>query len=267
MRSIKTHIGVTISLLALLMAVQFGFFVDRMMKSYEVVMKNEYSIVLVANKKLSVSDLNLSEISKLESIDANSVLTRLNGKISSQSLDKLKANLPKFYNVKISFFPNQSELKNFAEKLKKIEGVKKVEVFAKAHDSIYKILILLKNIITIFTILIVILGILLMIRQIKIWLLEHRERVEIMELFGASFFLKSMDLYRLAILDAIMAFGLCVVFYFSLPNFDFFNNTLNTIGIKISTINLEEIFVLLGVGLGIALLCVSITMLSIKTRK
>ena len=89
MKSIKTHIGVTISLLSLLMAIQFGFFVQRLMDSYEVVMKNEYSIVIAANRPLIINDVNLTEVQKLERIDSDSVLTRLKDKISNENLEKI----------------------------------------------------------------------------------------------------------------------------------------------------------------------------------
>ena len=266
MKSIKTHIGVTISLLSLLMAIQFGFFVQRVMDSYEVVMKNEYSIVIAANRPLIINDVNLTEVQRLEHIDSDSVLTRLKDKISKENLEKLKQNLPKFYNVKMAFFPSQNELNNIADKLKKIKGVTKVEIFAKAHDSIYKILILLKNIIAVFTFLIVILGVLLMIRQIKIWLLEHTRRIEVMELLGAPFFLKSAKLYQLSFLDAILATILCICFYVFMPHFAFYINTMATIGIEISSIVLDEILILLGISLLTAFTCVSITMLSIGNK-
>ena len=90
MKSIKTHIGVTISLLSLLMAIQFGFFVQRLMDSYEVVMKNEYSIVIAANRPLIINDVNLTEVQRLEHIDSDSVLTRLKDKISKENLEKIK---------------------------------------------------------------------------------------------------------------------------------------------------------------------------------
>jgi len=151
-------------------------------------------------------------------------------------------------------------------RLKKIKGVIKVEIFAKAHDSIYKILILLKNIITVFTFLIVILGVLLMIRQIKIWLLEHTRRIEVMELLGAPFFLKSARLYQLSFLDAILATILCICFYIFMPHFAFYINTMATIGIEISSIILDEILILLGISLLTAFICVSITMISISNK-
>jgi len=269
MKSVKTHFGVIISLLSLLMALQFGFFVQRLIASYEIVMKNEYSIVVVASKELSLEDVNSSigEIIKLENINPRAVLDRLKDKISVENLEKLKSNLPKFYNVKIGFFPSNSELKQIGESLEAIEGVNKVEVFAKAHDSIYKVLLLMKNIIFIFTVLIVILGIMLMIRQMKIWLLEHSRRIDIMELFGASYILKSARLYQVAIFDTFVAFLLCVAFYAFLPDFAFFHNTLNTIGVNIAPITLKEIGILFIIGILLALICVTLVMVSIREKK
>ena len=105
-----------------------------------------------------------------------------------------------------------------------------------------------------------------MIRQIKIWLLEHTRRIEVMELLGAPFFLKSARLYQLSFLDAILATILCICFYIFMPHFAFYINTMATIGIEISSIVLDEILILLGISLLTAFICVSITMISIGNK-
>ncbi|CZE49200.1 cell division protein FtsX [Campylobacter geochelonis] len=267
MRGIKTHFGVIISLVALLFSMQFGFFVNDLIKNYEFVMKNEYNIILVSKKELNKSDINatISEVADLEAISTKPMLKRLESKISKNSLDKLSQTLPKFYSVKLQFFPNNDELKTISEKLEKLDGISRVEVFAKAHDNVYRVLVLMKNLVYIFSFLITVLGLMLMLKQMRIWLYEHKERVEIMTLFGAPFFIKSFVLYKMAIVDSIISTIIVVLFYQFLPNFSFFQETMNIIGVSTQTIVLpEQGAVLFASSLILSLLIVTLVMFGIK---
>jgi cell division transport system permease protein len=45
----------------------------------------------------------------------------------------------------------------------------------------------------------------LVVKQMEIWQLEHRERMQVMEILGASAMLRSGVLFRVALTDAIIA--------------------------------------------------------------
>jgi len=259
------HFGVIISLVALLFSVQFSFLINSIIKSYENVMKDEYSIVIVSTKELSLESVNLKEVSNLRNINPEEMLQKLKSKISPTSMEKLVETLPKFYDVTLSFFPNSDELKAVSENLKKVDGVSRVEVFAKSHNSIYNILLMLKKIVYIFSILTFILSLMLMLKQMRIWLFEHRKRVEIMILFGAPYMIKSFVLYKMVVLDSLIATIIVVLFYKFLPNFDLYSNALSSLGIMVNPIILPDQGVyLFGVSLIVSILAVTFVMLSIN---
>lgn len=219
MKSFKTHFGVIISLIALLFSVQFGIFINNIIKSYEKTIQNQYNIVLVSKQNLTLKDLTsqISQISSISEISTADLISRLKDKVSASSLKALNENLPKFYSIKLKNFPDYSELSQIESRLKKIEQITRVEIFKKTHDEIFKVLNLLKWLVFSFALLIVLLGLMLIYKQMRIWVYEHRQRIEIMEIFGASFIVKSGKLYKMAIIDSIIATLLVIGFYMILP--------------------------------------------------
>lgn len=269
MKSFKTHFGVIISLIALLFSMQFGIFIANLTKIYGQSIQNEYNIVLVSKKEIDfskISDEN-QQIASIESIKTDNVIAKLKDKLSDQSMQALSANLPKFYNIKLKFFPNSDELKQIEENLKKIGEVSKIEVFQKTHDEIFKILLLLKWLVCGFAFLIVLLGLMLIYKQMRIWIFEHRQRIEIMELFGAPFFLKSEKLYRMAIMDSIISAFVVIAFYYFLPQSEIFMSATTLIVPFDKVINLpNDALMLLGSALLISLIAVTLVMIKVESE-
>lgn len=265
LKKIKTHIGVVISLVALLFSIQFSFLINDLIKSYENVMKDEYSIVLVSSKELNLENLNLKEVSNLHAIDPKNMLAKLEEKISKTSMEKLVQTLPKFYDVTLNFFPNSDELKTISENLKKVDGVSRVEVFAKSHNTIYNILLMLKKIVYVFSVLAFVLSLMLMLKQMRIWVYEHRKRVQIMMLFGAPYMIKSYVLYKMVILDSFIATIIVVLFYKFIPNLEIYSQAMNSLGIVVSSIALpQQALYLFGISLILSVSAVTFVMLSIN---
>lgn len=266
MKGFKTHFGVIISLVALLFSVQFVSFMLNLVSEYEELMKSEYNIIAVSKGDLKAS--HIKDIENITPIDPSDMLKNLEGKISKNSLDKLKATLPNFYSITLNVFPNRAKLDEISDKLMKIDSVSRVEVFAKAHSNIYKILLLIKNIIMFFSSLIIILGLMLMFKQMRIWLFEHKKRVEIMTLFGAPYLIKSFILYKMAVIDSIISAFIVTIIYTYLPNLESFRATLEVIGVTPNTINLPyDALFLLVLSLIVSTLTVTIVMFSIKEER
>ncbi|NLY03459.1 MAG: hypothetical protein GXZ15_01240 [Campylobacter sp.] len=266
MKGIKTHFGVIISLVALLFSVQFSFFMSSLINNYEELMKDEYNIIVVSTSDLNVADIK--DIRDVEIIDPSKMLAQLEGKISSKSMENLKDTLPNFYSITLNVFPDSDKLDEISKKIEKIEGVTRVEAFAKAHNNIYKILLLMNNTITLFSALIVVLGLMLMFKQMRIWLFEHKKRVEIMTLFGAPYLIKSFVLYKMAVIDSILAAAIVTLIYYFLPNFAIFSQITEVIGVTSIAINLPNDAIFLSVlSLVLSILTVTIVMLSIKEER
>lgn len=207
MKSLKRHLSLIVPLLAILFSLQAVLSIIRIQDSYEATLRNSYSIIIAASRELRSDEiaLRISEFQSLEPIDAESVIGKIQGEVSEENLERLKGSLPHYYSIMLSQFPNQARLAQITDVLKDIKDVKRVESFSKAHDRIYRLLLILKGTIMLFGIILSIVSVLLMIKQIEIWYFEHSERIEIMMLLGAPSWFRNGLLFRLAMMDSVVA--------------------------------------------------------------
>jgi len=222
MKSLNSHLSVIFPLFVLLFSLQFSFLSDKVVKNYAQKLTNDYSIVVVAPKAISqaVIQSRVKNIRSIKEISSKKILDRLKGNISSKNISLLKIALPKFYSIKLTSFPDIKKIESIKNSLLKSGLVTKVETFSKTHDKIYSMFELLKNTAFIFSVFIVIVSVLLMFKQMKIWLLEHRDRMAIMTLFGAPFWMKSAVLYRLVIIDSLVSTFLVALTFIFAPKLE-----------------------------------------------
>ncbi len=215
MRSLKNHISLIIPLFAILFAVEFYFVIDAIIKDYESRLNRDYSIVVVANKELSLQEIKVREpdIAQLQELNSTLVIERLKKSGVKVDFNELKNFLPKFYKVYLSSFPSSQKLEALRNKLLEIEGVKRVETFTKVHEKIYRFLLFLKNISKLFLAIIFVTSVMLVFKQIEIWNLEHSERMYIMALFGAPLWMRNAILIKLSVIDTIISTLLVYLLY------------------------------------------------------
>ena len=157
-------------------------------------------------------------------------------------------------------------MQKIKDRISKISGVSRVETFSKTHDKIYKILQLIKNISAIFSALIGLIGLMLFSKQMRIWLYEHKERIEIMTLLGAPSWLKSGALYKTALFDSFIATVSVVVFYLILPDLQPIKDAVVELNINFPAIDVfYEGGVLLSVSLAISFFAVYLVMRKART--
>lgn len=269
MRSFKSHISVIFPLVILLFAIEFSLMLGKFVSDYEFKMASDYNIIIVSEIELNENMLIpiIPTFASLTTLDANLILNRLKNDISAKNISVLKSILPKFYSLKLTNFPSKDAMVNIKANLSKIQGVKRVETFSKTHDQVYNMLILSKNIAEYFAILVGLLGLVLVFKQMRIWLYEHKRRVEIMTLFGAPYWLKSAMLYKLSIIDSIIATTLVVIFYAIFPALPSFKSAIFAVGFDQPNLNLlSDATILFGVSIGVSVIAVSLVMLLSRRR-
>ncbi|ARQ97373.1 cell division protein FtsX [Campylobacter lanienae] len=269
MRSFKSHISVIFPLVILLFAIEFSLMLGKFVSDYEFKMASDYNIIIVSEIELNDNMLIpiIPTFASLATLDANLILNRLKNDISAKNISVLKSILPKFYSLKLTNFPSKDAMVNIKANLSKIQGVKRVETFSKTHDQVYNMLILSKNIADYFAILVGLLGLVLVFKQMRIWLYEHKRRVEIMTLFGAPYWLKSAMLYKLSIIDSIIATTLVVIFYAIFPALPSFKSAIFAVGFDQPNLNLlSDATILFGVSIGVSVIAVSLVMLLSRRR-
>ncbi len=261
MKSLRNHISVIVPLFVLLFSIQFAFLTSKIVNEYSLKLTQDYSIVVVAPKTLSqaVIKSRVNGIKSIEEISSKKILDRLKGNISSKNISLLKNSLPKFYSVKLTSFPTEKEIKRIREELLDSGLVTKVETFLKTHNKVYKMFQALKNTALVFSILILLISVLLMFKQMNIWLLEHRERMAVMTLFGAPFWMKSAVLYRLVIIDSFISTALVATLFFVFPQLQIIDKFAQGMDIDIPKFDiLKDTGMLLGISLLFSLIIVTI---------
>ena len=267
MKSFKTHLSLILPLLFLMFAFEFIFIINQTLKHYETLLNERYSIIIASSTAQEQSKLKaqIPSISELKSIDIKEFMGRLKNNLSANNLATLEKNLPKFYKISLNHFPSQSELNEIKTKLSKLAGISKVEVFFKTYDQIYTLLTLMKFVFWFFLLIIITLSVVLFFKQMRIWLFEHTERVEIMCLFGAPFWFRAFMLYKIVFVDCFIAFLLLLVFFTQIFSLDIVQTSLNLAGISLPEMNfILHLIIIFVLTLILSLLCVNSVMFKVK---
>ena len=267
MKSIKNHFSLVVALVSILFSIQVFTIVERSINAYKENLANNYSVIMVT--QVSVKEINIKAISPLiESISELSpeaVIKRLNTKIDKKNLELLKVTLPKFYKLKLKYFPSPSEIKKLTKKLLAYRAVSKVENFSSNHDNTFKLLLLFKDVITVFALSVFIVTILLILKELRIWQFMHNERMSIMGLFGAPVWLSSAVLFRLSIVDAVVASIITFLLFSYLSSSNWIVQQFDNIGIEVVVFDqVGDAAVLFSIAMFVSLLLASMIVLGHK---
>ena len=250
MKSIKNHISLVLALTSILFAIQTLIVTHRALEAYEKNLKTNYSIVVVSDKVLNEKTLKSksSLIESVEDIEVDDAIKRIDSSISKNNLELLKLSLPEFYKLTLSKYPTPSEIKQLKKQLKTLSGVKKIEDFKTSYDTSYKLLTLFGTVVTVFSVVVFVITSLLILKELRIWQYIHKDRMNIMGLFGAPKWLSSAVLFRLAIIDAVISSFLVFIAYAFIKNSDWLGEKLSTVGIDIEIFDFVNDFPILFVA-------------------
>ncbi|MDQ7044754.1 MAG: cell division protein FtsX [Sulfurimonas sp.] len=257
MKSIKNHLSLVIALVSILFSIQVFTIIDRSISAYKDNLADNYSVIVVAQVK--ITDAKIKSFSPLvksiTELNPDAVIKRLNTNINNRNLELLKVALPKFYKLKLTHFPSPNEIEVLTKRILEHQSVTKVENFSHNHDNTFKLLLLFKDVITVFAASIFIVTILLILKELRIWQFMHNERMSIMGLFGAPIWLSSAVLFRLAIVDAIVASFITFILFSYLSTSSWIAEQLSTIGIEIVVFDsLMDSLLLFGVAISLSII-------------
>jgi cell division transport system permease protein len=267
MKSIKNHLSLVIALLSILFSMQIFIIVDRSLDAYKQNLVTSYSVIIVSQKRLSKDDIFAANkmISDIKELTPDNVVNRLNTGMDKKNIDFLKLTLPKFYKLSLEHYPSPKEIESLTKDLLSNSSIKKVENFSHTHDITYKLLLLFKAVVSVFAISILIVTSLLIFKELKIWQLKHAERMNIMGLFGAPVWLRSAVLFRLSIVDALIASAIAFGLFEYLSSNALILEQFSNIGISVMIFDpLNDFILLLGVSLVLSILLASFIVLGHK---
>ncbi|MDH4943678.1 cell division protein FtsX [Sulfurimonas sp. C5] len=241
--------------------------VERSIDTYKENLANNYALVIVSEKNLETKQLIAINplVANVEALSPDNIITKLNAGISKTNMELLKVTLPKFYKVSLEHYPSPAELKKLTKSFLSNQYITKVETFEKTHDTTYRLLVLFKNVITVFAFTVAIVTILLISKELRIWQFKHNERMSIMGLFGAPSWLRSAVLFRLAIVDALIASFLAFIIFAYIESMPIIAQEFQHIGIKIVFFDhLYDSLLMLGVSISVSIMLAMFVVLGHK---
>jgi len=164
--------------------------------------------------------------------------------------------------------PSQEELQNIKSKLLKYAGVERVATFKKSYNKFYNFLLFDKSMLLYFTVLVMIIVLLLIIKQVEVWIYEHRQRFEIMTILGAPFWMKSAILYRVVIVDAIISSLVVSSLFIYLSYSSSFLSYILNMGVEFPKFDfLRDSAILLGISILVSVVSVTFAILQLNKEE
>jgi cell division transport system permease protein len=266
-KSIKNNLSLVIALLSIVFSMQVFIIVDRSIDAYKENLASNYSVIAVSQTRLSNRDImGINKlISNVEELSPDSVIRRLNSDMQKKNIELLKLSLPKFYKISLAYYPSPEEVKKLTRSLLRNKSITKVENFSYNHNTTYKLLLLFKSVVSLFAFVVIVVTLILIFKELKIWQYKHNERMSIMGLFGAATWLRSAVLFRLAIVDALIASVLAFGIFLYISSSPWVLEQFSNIGISIVVFNpVEDFLIILGVSVSISILLASLIVLGHK---
>ena len=207
MKFIKNHLMFILPLMAILLGIEFYLVFERTTDTYEKGLKEGYSMLVVTKKPMELSAFQtLNEhISTAEKIKRESIISEVAKGVSQSSSKEILAALPYFYNLGLDTYLHISGLEKIKKDLEADTNIKKVETFGSSYNSSYRLFSFIKFILKIFIVFMAVVSLFLIIKQMEIWKYAHKERMQVMEIFGAPLMLRSGVLFKVAFVDAIFS--------------------------------------------------------------
>jgi cell division transport system permease protein len=207
MKSIKNHIMFILPLLAILLGIESFMVFGRVTASYGENLKEAYTILVVTKKPMELKEFKTinQHISRVEAVEKEAIVTQIAQGMSNASTKDIVKALPYFYTLRLDRYLANADIDKIKKRLIQHTNIRRVETFGQAHNANYNLYMLIRASLWTFVGFMVFTSLFLVLKQMEIWQLEHRERMQVMEILGASNMLRSGVLFRIALTDAVIA--------------------------------------------------------------
>ncbi len=256
MKFIKNHLMFILPLMAILLGIEFYLVFERTTNTYEKGLTEGYSMLVVTKKPMELSAFKAlnTHVSSSEKIKRDAIVSEVAKGINKSTSEAILEALPYFYNVGLDAYLHSSGLEEIKKDLELDPNIKRVETFGGSYSSSYKLFSFIKFTLKIFIAFMAIVSLFLIIKQMEIWKYAHKERMQVMEIFGAPMMLRSGVLFKVAFLDAIFSTLLVSAIFFYIKFY-----WAGQSGIDIMMQNQEALFKMSDIGVLFAFsLCIVI---------
>jgi len=267
MRFIKRHISLIFPLVAILLGLEFFIVFDRTTDSFEKSLKNGYSMMVVSKDEMSIDDFKAwdGHIEQVIELKKNKILERLEMDKDASRKEKFEASLPNFYSLKLDGYLTVKELDGVKSNLEKSDNILSIESFQSAYQSKYELFLFIKLAFRTFIIFMTIIGFFLIIKQMEVWNFLHAQRMKIMEIFGASLFLRSKVLINMALIDAVISALITSLIFYLIQNFWVKGSQMEILKENVTAIfSLSDVFILLFASIVLVMIAVYLVVINVK---
>jgi len=207
MKSIKNHIMFILPLLAILLGIESFLVFERVTNHYGKNLRESYTILVVSRSPMNLEDFRTisPRISRAEALEKAQIVEQISQGMSNASTEEIIRELPNFYTLHLDRYLDNAAIETIKKQLLAHEGIRRVETFGQAHNANYNLYRLIRTSLWVFVAFMVLTSLFLVLKQMEVWQLEHRERMRVMEILGASAMLRSGVLFKIALIDALIA--------------------------------------------------------------
>ena len=267
MKFIKRHVSLIFPLIAILLGLEFFIVFDRTTDSFEKGLKAGYSMMVVSKDEMSIDDFKAwdSHIEQVQELEKSKILKRLNMDKDKSKQKSFESSLPNFYSLKLDGYLTVDELESVKNNLQKSSNILTIETFHSTYQSKYELFSFIKFSFQTFIIFMTIIGFFLIVKQMEVWNFLHAQRMKVMEIFGASLFLRSKVLINMALIDAVISAILTSWLFYLFKNSWVQGSQMEILKENIDGVfKFSDIFILLFAAITVVLIAVFLVVINIK---
>ena len=269
MKFIKRHISLIFPLIAILLGLEFFIVFDRTTDSFEKGLQSGYSMMVVSKDEMSIDDFRAwdSHIEQVKELEKSKILERLNLNKDKSKQKSFESSLPNFYSLKLDGYLTVNELASVKSNLQKSSNILSIETFQSSYQSKYELFSFIKFSFQTFIGFMTIIGFFLIVKQMEVWNFLHAERMKVMEIFGASLFLRSKVLINMALIDAVISAILTSWLFYLFKNSWVEGSQMEILKENIEGVfKFSDIFILLFVSITVVMIAVFLVVVNVKEK-
>jgi len=267
MKFIKQHVTLIFPMVAILLGLEFFIAFDRTTQGYENSLRDNYSMLVVAKEDMSIDDFKSWDrhVFKVAEIEKSKIIDKVDSSFQASKSSTIHQKIPNFYSIKLNQYLNSSELEKVKHNFLKSDKIKRVETFNTLHNSNYALFSSIKLAFRTFTIFMTIIGFFLILKQMEVWNFLHSDRMKVMDIFGASLFLRSKVLIVMGFIDAIISALITSGIFYFIQNIWVKGNHISILEDNISEVfKFHDVFTLCFVSIVIVMVAVFLVVINVK---
>jgi cell division transport system permease protein len=254
-------------MVAILLGLEFFIVFDRTTEGYEKSLKDSYAMLIVAKDEMSIDDFKSwdAHVYKVAEIEKTNIIKKVDESFKKSNGSSIENEMPNFYSIKLTKYLNDTQLKLVKRNFLKSEKVIRVETFDTLHNSNYGLFSFIKFSFQTFILFMTIIGFFLIVKQMEVWNYMHTQRMKVMDIFGATLFLRSKVLIVMGIIDAVISAIIASAVFYIIQNIWMEGENIAIIEDNISSLfSFNDIFLLSFASIVIVMIAVFLVVINVK---